>query len=194
MFRQCLASAPLAEAVPAVPGWWQSTTVLPWHGELAVAAGIVLGFFFGRARSVSFTRCLKRSSGCAPLPELWQCPVQAGGSWDPRGGTRGRAHVVEAPQPRMWAKLHLLNKTVLFQMVPVLLVWRLPRKTCGQPQRGLRPGAVQTLLWGGKAKVELLQAWPLPCCPYSSCPRGQDPSCGAAAPPSWGQAEPRAEC
>lgn len=52
MFRQCLASALLAEAVLAVPGWQRSTTVLPGHGELAAAAGIVLGFFWQSPVSV----------------------------------------------------------------------------------------------------------------------------------------------
>lgn len=47
MFGQCSALAPLAKAVRAVLGWQWSTTVLPGHGELAVAAGgIVLGLFW----------------------------------------------------------------------------------------------------------------------------------------------------
>lgn len=72
----------------------------------------------------------------------------------------------------MWAKLHLLNKTLQFSR------W-FQSYWCGNSLKNLWAASVgdaaQTLLWDGKTKVKLLQAWP----PSPACR-----PCRTAGPPT----------
>lgn len=89
-------------------GWQRNVTALPGHRELAVAAEIMLGFF-GREQLVSLTLCLKCGSGHAPSQAVAVPGVGRG-----QLGPLWQSSHCRAPQPRMWAKLHLLNKTLQF--------------------------------------------------------------------------------
>lgn len=181
-----LALAPLTKAVPMALGWQRNVTALPGHRELAAAAGIMLEFFgqrtVGVIHSVPYTRLWQ-----CPLPKLWLCPVWAGGSWK----LRGRAHIAEALQPRMWAKLHLLNKTLQFSR-------RSQSYWCGnslkKPVGSLSGGCglVQHKHCFGTGKPRSnCQAWP-PSLPVPPAVVGRSPAAEQLGPPLQRQAEPGA--